>query len=453
MATEMNLITPDQFEIAYRRHENKLYAWLSENASWFIMAIACLALYGLTEITNSYFTAGQFKYFAVGAFVLVRLFCDGVWALLALALLAPFVPKRYQSLFQFYAAMTFAVFTAYTVYSGTDLLTYALGLTIIPFVMILSWIYLRASVGQVRWAPTIFYSLFFWALMGAAAYWIWLYYPEKLNRFWQLKPQFIWLSTLILVWQKKITDSETMYAFNPMNGFRGVLWPYDFGWEEERQERQKIWWNGYCNILLGYLILLFRIWLEKGPLESFRNTETLRVSGHLLTILSDVGALNLVSGTARLFGYGVRDATNFVFLARTPADIWRRSSTYNYLFVLRCVYMPLFRFSKNVFIISFISFLVFFINHHGLWNFLYIGLHITGIQPVESKFKLFKLAVFFLHFLMLFFLLYFTRRWWFFQWRDMGNPKIAWASVFLTHVLRIGARALSWNLAVLFFGS
>jgi hypothetical protein len=447
----MKWITPDQFEVAYRRHENRLYSWLGEKTPWIAMVLASAALYGLTAVTNQYFFTSRIQFFYVGAFIMVRLFRNGAWALVALSLLAPFVPKRFQLLFQCYSALTFSVLTAHTVYHRTDIQTFAFGITIAPLVMIMSWMYLRSSVGQMRWKSTVVYSALFWALMGLFSYWLSIYYPKKLGPFWQLKLQFIWMSMLVLVWEKKITQQETLYAFNPMNGFRGVLWPYDFAWEEDQRRRIKVWWNGYCNFLLGYLVLLFRLWLEKDVLVSARQTETVRISGHILTILSDIGALNLVSGTVRMFGYSVRDATNFVFLARTPADIWRRSSTYNYLFVLRCVYMPLMRVWRNFFIISFISFLVFFINHHGLWNFLHIALHLTGIQTIESKRKLFRLTVYSLHFLLVFFLLYFSRRWWFFRWRDMGNAKIAWASVALTHILRILARTISWNLALLFF--
>jgi len=418
------------------------------------MVIASVALYLVAKTTIRYCFTGRFHYFMVGAFEMIRHFRTTIGVLIVLSVFTPFVPRRLQFWFQFYVAITLALLAVPMVYRRTDPMTYALGGLVIPLVLISSWLYLRSNVSAGRkWRSTIFYSLFFWALVGGAAFWLWQHsYYHQLNRYWQLRPQFIWISMLVLVWHKHITKKDTVQAFLPVNALRGVLWPYDLNLEDPEGQRRKIWWNGYCNLLLGFSVLLFRVWLERGLLHDFRYIDPYRISGHVLTILGDVGALNLISGMARMFGYKVRDATNFVFFARTPADIWRRSSTYNYLFVLRCVYMPLFKICRNFFIVSFISFLVFFINHHGLWNFLQIGGHLTGLRPIQSKPELFKMAVFFLHFLCVYFLLYFTRRRWFFRWKDMGNAKVAWTSIVITHALRLMARAFSWTVAVHFFG-
>lgn len=449
----MKLMSPEQFEIAYRKKENSFYGWMALHVSWPLMAVGCAILYFLSNFTDQYFASAKIHYFFVGAFVFFRMFRRAFWVVLLFGLVAPYVPRRWQEWFQFGVVITVAMMSESLFYKGTTLSTMHLGLLPVPLVLIASWVYLRAVArGESKWEATIVYSLFFWFLTAGVSFWLWHgSFERQLSRFWQFKLQFVWVSMLVLVWQGQVTKKETMFAFNPMNGFRGVLWPYDFTWEEDTFRRRRIWWNGFFNIALGYSVLLFRIWLERGPLIDFRYSDPSRVSGHIFTILADVGSLNLVSGITRLFGYRMRDATNFVFLARTPADVWRRSSTYNYLFVLRCVYMPLFRIWRSFLFASFLAFLVFFINHHGLQNFLKILLHLTHIRTIHSNSELFQLTGFSLHFLFVFLLLYFTRRSWFFSWRKMNDARVAWASIALTHALRVLARMLSWLLARMLF--
>src|SRR5207302_10621783 len=139
---------------------------------------------------------------------------------------------------------------------------------------------------KIRWTSTIVFSLVFWALTLLGGYWLWIHnYHTQLRKFWQLRLQFIWISMLVVVWLKKVTARDTRIAFLPVNSIRGILWPYDLKWEEEESRRRKIWWNGYCNILLGFSVLLFRIWLERGPMVAFRIYDPSRISGHILTIL------------------------------------------------------------------------------------------------------------------------------------------------------------------------
>src|SRR5207253_4418568 len=87
---------------------------------------------------------------------------------------------------------------------------------------------------------------------------------------------------------------------------------------------------------------------------------------YVLLILSDVGVFNIIAGSARIFGFRVRDATSFSWLARTPAEYWRRGSVYHYEFVNRYFFLALWKRLRNRFVVTFICFFFFYIMKNGI---------------------------------------------------------------------------------------
>jgi len=228
---------------------------------------------------------------------------------------------------------------------------------------------------------------------------------------------------------------------NPVNGLRGILWPAEARWRGDNvEERRALWWRGLTNIYFGYLCLLFVTLFHREFNPRFEFSFSATIAHYFTLIFVSVGVFNILAGVVRLFGYSISDPTQFVLLSRNPADFWRRLNVYNYLFVLRYVFMPLKRRMKGfTFLVTLLSFFVFYINHQGFWNVLVLGSYAVGVELPLPNAGLRHMQAFFVTFLALFFLLYTTRHIWFFPGPGRKSARWAWLSVLVTHFLMICA--------------
>src|SRR5690606_36464428 len=145
--------------------------------------------------------------------------------------------------------------------------------------------------------------------------------------FWRFKLQYLVLVALQMGYAYSPRPVDPFAAFNPGSVPRAVLWPVDtLLVKKNREAIRRFWWKGFLGILIGYLFIYAKISLDKSNFDQSSNIYVKATSRYFLMILADVGVLNLVTGIARLFGHRVRDATNFCWLARTPAEFWRRGS-------------------------------------------------------------------------------------------------------------------------------
>ncbi len=114
----------------------------------------------------------------------------------------------------------------------------------------------------------------------------------------------------------------------------------------------KNWWRGIYNVSLGSLLSLVL-----GQL-ALLNPSSLATTPFLSSVLSSfflyfyfclfvIASMNIISGLARIFGLELRDGTYFLFLAKSPLEFWRRSSTYLYQFVINYVFLPIVRRTRS----------------------------------------------------------------------------------------------------------
>lgn len=266
----------------------------------------------------------------------------------------------------------------------------------------------------------------------------------QLLLFWNFKLQYMILVAIQLAYAFSPRPVDPFLAYNPVTAAHSILWPVTtLLARRNRAAISRFWWNGFWGVLLGYLIIFLRIQLDKSELDVSKNLFIRSTSRYFLLILSDVGVFNLVTGVARLYGYRVRDATNFSWLARTPAEYWRRGSVYHYEFINRYLYLRLWKRIRIRFVVAFVCFFFFYVMKNGaldvgimFLNWMGADIHGEFYRNPDTRYSV---ILFLLHFL----LLYTTQRYWFFEWSNQKKVWQSWASVLATYALQISAIALA----------
>jgi hypothetical protein len=442
----MHLISPDEFEIGYRRFELRAHQFLARlHGLNILLAAAGLAV--LIVISNRMMLT--YPYPMYGISIVMALVRYGILAALPLSLLSLVLPNRAHFHFQFLCLIVIWGTTWHYLFGQIqDPRVRALCAISLPVINGAAWLLLRWRQGGGSWKRgALAFTVFYWTLIALISRSLASEPRHFLIQFWGLKTQFIWITALIWAYRQPLKSENLSIALSPVNALRGALWPRDLRWSgHELSERRTLWWWGVCNLVLAYILLIFRMWAERGPVPHLTPEFSLRSANYFLGILNDVAVFNFLTGSIRLFGYRVQDATNFVLLARTPADIWRRGSVYNYLFVLQYVYMPLLRVTRNRnnFLVTFIAFLVFFVNHQTGFH-LHSTLKIVGLQGGSNS----NLTFFYqqlIVFLAWFGLIYVSRRYWMFSWKQMEKAHYAWLSIFMTHVTVLSVFFVIWKL-------
>lgn len=428
----MSIISPEEFELKYRKFEQRISSTLAERINPLVLFIIAAATLGFILFSNHLLTNG-FRYIYGGGLVIMLNVRYGILAVIALSLVYLMIPRRAQGFFQVISFFVIWTTTVHALFSDIPhIWTYALTEFCLPFFCLAGWTFLKiVKRTEYKRRTVLIFSVAFWAYFINLFYFLNQEHEGYSAIIVRLKLYLIWITFLTFAFNSKTKDQDLVFSFNPFNALRGVLWPHDFKKSEARKnEIRTLWWLGIMNLILGYTVLNVRLWLERSGLPHDSHSILARsASYYCFAILADVGALNIITGAVRLFGYKVRDATNFVFLARTPADFWRRGSVYNYMFVLQYVFIPVFRVLRNSFLATFFAFLFFFFNHYGFDKTSQLILTL-GRRPVW-------LEIDFMHFLGWFFLLFVSRRIWFFPSRKREEPWCAWASIALTHLCYI----------------
>ncbi len=175
-------------------------------------------------------------------------------------------------------------------------------------------------------------------LSGSVAY---------LRFFWLLHPEGYVLAALGLVAMagagRRARGDVATLALAPVFVCNALPIP-----EETRIENadRRVWWRGWWNIALNFLILRMMIGLTSFQVPAGALAGA--AFQYLYFCLFVVAGMNVTSGLLRMFGADAPDATRFLFLAATPLEIWKRSSTYMYLFIFRLVYLPVFRATRSL---------------------------------------------------------------------------------------------------------
>ena len=276
--------------------------------------------------------------------------------------------------------------------------------------------YLVNHIG--RWKAFSAFSIGFWALYVG----LFLNSEGMPNAsrqlFWDLKTPFLWIFLSLLLFRDKIEPAQLL---NPIQIFRGTIWPDAMRFANSLKISNEIFWQGCLNLFIGLAIASLRFAIDSGqPASGLTPLNTVLVM--LIRALTDIALFNCLVGFTRCFGFNTQDATYFVLLSKTPAEFWRRGSVYTYQFTLRYIFFPILRYSKFPMFALFCAFSVFFLNRFGLEGFFEF-----------SQNSIVALFVFVLYFTSI----VVTQRYWFFTKQQLSMARFAWTSVFLTHMINV----------------
>jgi hypothetical protein len=431
----MHLISPTEVELGLRRFERRIVKTFAQrsNLVGIILASAALSLY-IYAINGQLFALNH--YATQGGFLVIRLIRKSIYFSVLMSPLLLVVRDRIR------VTLLFATFLTIWTVSSNDLLHFDLPSIAIylsvPLFSLLGWCYLR-WFNKYRWPGAFAYITICLLIFGGVT--AHLYYSqqhENLIRYWRLKTHFIWMSVLAIGLTQRSSPNEAIIALCPTNAMRGILWPLGSHISDDNQlRRRELWWLGFSNVFVGYSAIALRMGLQAYPFYRLKETYLRSPSRYILAILGIIGFLNILAGVIRMFGYRIPDATNFVWLSRTPAEFWRRGSVYQYTFVLRFVYLPLTRFFKKSWPALPIAFFIFLLIKTGPLDILSLALDITGSSwnsPFFSRREYSR----FIYWALWFLILAGTRRYWPFPWRSRELALLSWVSILCSHLVICG---------------
>jgi hypothetical protein len=436
------MISPGEFEISYKKKEKALYGFLAANPTVLIFLGALI----LECVLWMMYQASFGTYRTAGSFLILQYIRSSLLCVVPFSILCFYAPSRFKTALQFICFLAMWFITSHEAFDRIDSIVLRCFCYLsVPLICcggccLMVWRYRNPDKSW--WPGALLFSLFFLLISISISVCLNNGWHQALMVFWSSKMQFYWITLLIWSYQKSLKRDDIKIAIHPINSLRGVFWPQDFSWQgENAAQKKELWWWGFGSILLGTLILLLKMFLDRGSHFLGHSLLSRGTAQYFLDRLSDVGIFNVIIGSVRLFGYRVQDATNFVFLSRTPADSWRRVSVYNYLFVLRYVYMPLLRFTRNTFVVTFVAFLVYFLNHQTSLHIRNLAA-LMGFGAIAPGQRIVFFGTLF-GFLSSFLLIYFSRKNWLISWKKMENPFFAWISIASTHLVFIIARILT----------
>lgn len=422
-------LTPWEIEKAYRRAEKKIVGFLSSLGGVlpFVIAIVSASLMYFAATSSTMRLPFQMPYTSATARVSVH-------AIMIALLLSPLSLLASARL-----RVPVAIFVLVAMWLGIDLNflfanfsggNFAILLVTRPLTILCGYAYLRWSYGRtVKWPGTVCYAAVY--LLS----WIPLFVASSVDSYrvlvvyWALPTSALSLFIFVTAYRKDLSKDELPIALSPFNIIRGVFWPAGSRLSVDG-ERRELWWRGLCNFVIGSGCLILRGHVgyeEFAPGQHLLSSASL---GYGAGILTDVAICNLLVGLARLHGFRVRDATNFVIFSATPSEYWMRVSVYNYIFVLQNVFMPLMRVSRSRFLTTFVSFAFFFFNRFGKnWSESMLVSPSSVTKP--------ELIAGFARFIFWFLLLYLSRRAWIFNKSRFTRALPAWLSIIFTHASMI----------------
>lgn len=432
------MLSPTQFEDKYISRERTLYAWFArKNFVWAISFSIILGFFiGLVhwEIASLHPTIQSLFYIAphVARALLILLASSLVFIHMSPGLL-----RRYLPIF----TLIFSICAGYLVFMPKNWdRSSLLAVAFIPVMLILAASYNEIQK-RLRNSPAIFvlYTVlhFFWVFSVLSSL-------ENAGLYQAVAYLFGFKCVLFWFWVSSRThkgDLSLLELSIPMNATRAWPWPSRDTelLSPDQTERRTIWWNGYFNILLGYTLLSI---VAVFMLSFAIHYQNLFVN-YVTHVLVDIGTLNIIVGGARIFGFKLIDGTFFSFLAKSPAELWRRGSVYNFKFNQEFVFWPAIRIVKNYWVALFIAFSMFYLNALTYESLITLVGNPNRTDEMQSKLELARALSFALHFG----LICLPSRIWSFRYMNLSESRRQWAGIVATHVCSLVILYLAYTAA------
>jgi hypothetical protein len=416
-------MSPEQVELSYRNGLKKLEDLLERAPGWAVI-LATIFLGAAMLVIAPYFHF-NLSNGPTGGFRVMFLIRYAAPLAVVLSAIALVVRDDFRAPYHWFCLAVLWYAYDDRAYSRVEQVQHdssLLHLALVPALCLLGYLYLRYPTRH-RVREAIIFSVLFWSLVIFDILSLRVA-TDPIFHYGFFKVQFVWYAFLMFAIHRN-DSARTAMAFCPVNALHGTIWPHDM--RLQLDDKRRLWWAGFIRVVIGYILGLLVNYLR---VDVETKLELFSLPRHLVRseihLIGDVAEFNAIVGFARMFGYRVRDATNFAMLSRTPAEFWQRISVYNYLFVLQSVKLPLFRLTRSHFFSTFCALLVFFFNRMGTWAITdWIDKRYWPGGGVSLE------ALFFLNWLLLIFI---TRKWWFVSAKKRTDARYAWLSIFLTHL-------------------
>jgi hypothetical protein len=194
--------------------------------------------------------------------------------------------------------------------------------------------------------------------------------------FWTLHLELLVLFFLGNLFSTKTTPLEN--SLNPLQLLAPFPWPESIRLAQEPRQLYELRVAGLLQLIRTNftfaLLMLVLKWLPKsaGPWTSFTH--------YVSYLLFISAALGTVSGFIKLFGYQAPDLTYFLFLAKSPLEIWQRGSTYMAKFLFQFVYLPSWKFTRRTWVAALAVLLAVFVHLH-LFHDLFLREVVRWLTP------------------------------------------------------------------------
>lgn len=132
---------------------------------------------------------------------------------------------------------------------------------------------------------------------------------------------------------------QTQQIWNPLQLVGPLPWPESN--TVTREEARVLRARGWLEIFRGQLTFMFIVLMFRYiPVYDNWNG---RLVSYLGFIFAVSGGMAVISGFQHIFGFAVPPASNFIFFAKSPLEIWQRGSTYMARFLFETLFFPLWK--------------------------------------------------------------------------------------------------------------
>lgn len=208
--------------------------------------------------------------------------------------------------------------------------------------------------------------------------------PQKFDLLWRLKMHYLFFQPLLVLAGSVSGARLTEQLLAPTFVAHGMLLLESTRLENETARRTLLWWHGSWNILFGLGTAALRMGLERS-LDGWHSLFVRYPLHYVYAVLGIVSFLNVSVGILRIFGFAVIDATNFLWLARTPAEYWRRGSVYSFLMIQKYVFLPVLARFRSARVGRLVAFFVFINLKIGILNYLSLGSYLLGYGTLFQR--------------------------------------------------------------------
>lgn len=209
------------------------------------------------------------------------------------------------------------------------------------------------------------------------------------------------LDVLLLYFIQRLFVGQNLepdFDFNPLQLYLPLPIPAESTLSSKKAERKLLFVKGCIQIAQAQIIFLILLTIVSK--QYFRETEN-PYSHYLVFLFLVACGMKMVTGLLWAYGFKTPPASYFIFLAKSPLEIWQRGSTYLAKFAFFNIYLPIWKRVRNSFfpsaaVLAFVFFHLFFFHEVLIKKIISLfipGIVVAGLSPEVLMQQLIWLAI------------------------------------------------------------